>query len=440
MTDSSSIDDPATENQGPARAARWRRRRRWLGALLLLFVLSGTYLAFAYHEPRIVTVAPRSVWGFDCLAADDLVIQQQDSEGDVWATRGLVAYCRRKGKDDFVRAFRVPTGRSAYWLMNLSFVRALTHRRECVELLPLPGGSVCAMAGGHLWHKPATSSSFRRTLTLDYYGLGVGRGIFPNGLTAIDDNTILFGEYHRNDTLRAVRLYVSRDKGQSWQVAHEFPPGRIRHVHAVQKDPYSDQAWVCTGDEDDESMIAWTRDAGTTLHPIGQGSQTWRTCQLVFTETAVYWGADTGKKEQRGIYRWDRNTQNTTKVGFVPGHVLFGTRLEDGTVVMSTNIEAYEDDDEARTRLWVVSDDKEIRMIACGSRASYRTFSSSIAAFLRFAYLRLQRTQGTANLHLTCHNVEECDGDLLIIPAEELRKASTTTRPTGTNSQPSGRL
>lgn len=415
---------------------RWLRKKRFQIPSALAIALAG-YLGYAYHEPLIVPLEPDRVWGLNCLRAEDLVIQGHDARGDVWATRGLLAYRCRKGEKQFVRQFRVPTGWSRYWLMNLSFVRRLTHRSECVELLSLPGGAACAMAGGYMWYRPSEGAPFEKTLALDNFGIGVGRGISPAGLTLSGNKTILFGEYFRNDAHTRVRIYVSKNDGQTWKIAHEFQPGRIRHVHSVQKDLFTDKVWVCTGDEDDEPMIAWTTDAGQTLHPIGQGGQMWRTCQLVFTKDAVLWGSDTSQEAMRGVYRWNRKTEEVAKLGEVSNFILFGTRLADGTVVMSSDIESHEPGLNEKTKLWVVSDGKTVRMIPCGSRARYRTFSSSIAAYLRMAYLRFQRTQGSDDLHLTCQNTEGCDGDLLVIGAEELRKASASTRPSSVRSIPS---
>lgn len=89
----------------------------------------------------------------------------------------------------------------------------------------------------------------------------------------------------------------------SWQVAYEFQLGHIRHIHAIQKDPYSENLWVCTGYFNEESMIAWSNDGFNSINLIGQGNQLWRTCQLIFTEDAVYWGTDTSDEDLVGFYR-----------------------------------------------------------------------------------------------------------------------------------------
>jgi len=403
-----------------SRERRWIRKKRFWIPGLLLVGLAG-YVAGDYYEPAIVPLEPDRAWGLPCLRAQDLVIQGRDAAGDVWATRGMWAYRRRKGDDRFVRQYHIPTGCSWYWLLNLSLVRRLAHRDECVELLPLPDGAVCVMSGGHMWHRPAAGAAFTKALTLRHYGVGIGRGVFHAGLTRLSDGTILFGEYFRNDPRTDVCVYASRDSGKSWEVAHRFKPGQIQHVHAIQRDPYSDKAWICVGDFDAESMVAWTTDVGKTFHPIGRGSQVWRACQLAFTKDAVYWGADTGKASAVGIYRWDRKTRKLTKLADVPGAMFFATRLADGTIVMSTDREGARNEQDDLTRLWVIDEDDTVRSIPFGRWASRKVF----------AYPRFERTPGSDRLYITCHNMEPHSGDLLVIAAADLKGSRTQpeTRP-----------
>jgi len=77
-----------------------------------------------------------------------------------------------------------------------------------------------------------------------------------------------------------------------------------RHVHTVAVDPYTGHVWLGTGDDDAHSRIMVSTDRGTTFHPVGMGSQTWRTLSIWFTQRYVYWNMDT--TEQQSIWRLPR--------------------------------------------------------------------------------------------------------------------------------------
>lgn len=112
------------------------------------------------------------------------------------------------------------------------------------------------------------------------------RGVLPNGL-CFQNGTILLGEYIFDES-RSPRIFASDDFGVTWRT--ELVLDGVRHVHAIQNDPYTDEIWVTTGDRDDESMIGQLRDG--ELKVIGTGSQRWRTVELAFTEDFLLWGTD----------------------------------------------------------------------------------------------------------------------------------------------------
>jgi hypothetical protein len=101
----------------------------------------------------------------------------------------------------------------------------------------------------------------------------------------------------------------------------------VRHVHAVQWDPYEDSLWATTGDEDGECAL-WRRRAGLNWERVIGGGQQYRAVQLVFTERAIYFGTDAPGDFNR-IYRLDRNTLGVTSLGEVRGPVFYGSRVGD---------------------------------------------------------------------------------------------------------------
>jgi len=408
----------AEKKQAPRPGRRWFKKKLfWI--LIAVFIVLVAYLTWDYRGPLEIPLQADNACGLPCLRAEDLLVQGHDPEGNLWSTRGMVAYRLRKRDSKFVRQYHIPTGFSIFWLRNFSIVRRHTLRPECVELLPMSEGEACAMSAGRMWYRPANGKDFEETLILPHYGISIGQGVRNDGLVRLSDGTILLGEYFLNKDRTNVRIYTSKDNSRTWQVAFDFQPGQVRHVHAIQQDPYTEKAWICTGDRDWEPMIAWTSDGAKTLNPIGQGSQIWRVCQLVFTKNALFWGTDTGSAAVSGLYRWDRATHRLTKLVDVPGEMFYATRLAGGTIVMSTVCDGARNEKDDKTRLWIVTHGKNVTSFVCGTRASGR----------KYAKLRFQRDQGATSLYMTCLNHQEYnDGDLIVISEKELRAAAGGVR------------
>ncbi|MGM0389225.1 hypothetical protein [Natrinema limicola] len=92
-------------------------------------------------------------------------------------------------------------------------------------------------------------------------------------------------------------MLVSNDGGKTWTTAATLP--NVRHIHAVQTDPYTDDIWITTGDRDEECLIGRLQDG--TIEIVGSGDQSWRAVELAFTPTAVLWGVDSVYTEQKPI-------------------------------------------------------------------------------------------------------------------------------------------
>jgi hypothetical protein len=397
-------------------------KRYLLLSLLVIITSTGVYLFVDYRGPQKITLKNDIAFGFSCLRARDLVVQEYDKDGNLWATRGMKIYHLKKGDDKFTRVAHVPTGFSIFWLRNFSIVRKLTIRPECVEMVSTSSGDLCALSAGKIWLLRRGEKEFKETFSLPHYGFG-DPGIRNDGILNINDSIIYFGEYFQNPERDQIKIFTSKNGIQSWDVKYSFQPGQIRHIHAIQKDPYTERLWICTGDSDEESMVAWSDDEFNTIQKIGQGNQIWRVCQLVFTEDAVFWGTDTGSEDYGGIYRWDKKSAELEKLYGIDGAVFFGTRLKNGTIVMSTNREGMENEKDDRTRLYIISKENEIASLECG------TWNHKKPGFwYKYAMLRFQRDQGGASLAITCLNQKEFpDSELIIISEKTLLSAVKTS-------------
>lgn len=154
-----------------------------------------------------------------------------------------------------------------------------------------------ATAGPHLYssHDGGETWTHRRRLPPSSGPMGV----LPSAV-CVTEEAVYLGEYPLDDT--TPHVLRSTDAGRSWDRHVSLP--EVRHVHAVQRDPYTDDVWVTTGDRGDACCIGRLVDGA--FRPVGRGGQEWRAVELAFTPSAVLWGVDSPSVEENRIYRLDR--------------------------------------------------------------------------------------------------------------------------------------
>ncbi len=138
--------------------------------------------------------------------------------------------------------------------------------------------------------------------------LAVKRGTRPLNICASGQGRLYWGEYFDNRTRAEVHIYGSNDGGVSWQVAHTFAPGEIRHVHNIVYDRWRDCLWILTGDNGSECRILRATPDFKTIGTVLQGNQQARAVALVPMEEAVYFSSDT-PFESNHVYRFDEAGQ-----------------------------------------------------------------------------------------------------------------------------------
>ena len=84
---------------------------------IIFFVLISLfiYLLVDYRGPKRIAVRPEIAFGMNCLRAKELIVQEVDKEGSIWATRGMLLYRLKKGEVKFIRVAHVPAGLSYLW-------------------------------------------------------------------------------------------------------------------------------------------------------------------------------------------------------------------------------------------------------------------------------------------------------------------------------------
>ena len=162
------------------------------------------------------------------------------------------------------------------------------------------------------------------------------RGTRPLHITAAPNGSVYWGEYFDNPQRDEVHIYVSADRGASWDIAYTFPKHAVRHVHNIVHDEWENCLWVLTGDDGDECRVMKASLDFKSVEIVLSGRQQVRAAALVPTRDALYFSSDT-PFERNHIYRLDRRS-NLEAVADLGGSSIYGCRVGD-TLFFSTMVE-----------------------------------------------------------------------------------------------------
>jgi hypothetical protein len=141
-------------------------------------------------------------------------------------------------------------------------------------------------------------------------------------LTLCMGERIYYGEYIQNPDRNPVHIWMSEDKGATWNSVWRFEG--VRHIHGVSKDPFTGYIWVTTGDVGDECGIWITRDHFRTLEKVFGGNTQNTAIQLLFTKDYIFFGTD-APFEENYICRIDRKSYRQEEMQKVEGPIYYGT-------------------------------------------------------------------------------------------------------------------
>lgn len=291
-------------------AASRTRRAIALGAALAALVLSVLAVR-DLRTPGTIPFEAATLAGLPVERALDLVLQQETGR-DVWASQGYSLYRSRDG-GPFEKVVTVRPRFGEAWAGYSRWLRDRFGYQELVEVLPVREDLLVAFAGGDVFRVDPVAGTQEAVHRLRFFGRGEGRGVMAHGLTQDDRGAIYYGEYATaaGHGTRTARIWRSRDEGRTFEVAYEFAPGAVRHIHGVQWDPVGRAIWVSTGDQDSGSRVGFSRDGAASFTWIGEGSQDFRVCSLLFLETTVAWGTDADRSVSR-VLRWSRSDGTVT--------------------------------------------------------------------------------------------------------------------------------
>jgi hypothetical protein len=164
----------------------------------------------------------------------------------------------------------------------------------------------------------------------------VQRGTRPLHITKVPSGNIYWGEYFDNRERAEVHIYVSNDRGCTWEIAYTFPAGNIRHVHNIVYDRWGNCLWILTGDEGAECKVLRASCDLRSVEEVLAGNQQTRAVAAIPTEHGMYLSTDT-PFEKNHVYRSDRSG-NVEQIGDLASSSIFGCRVGEATF-FSTMIE-----------------------------------------------------------------------------------------------------
>jgi hypothetical protein len=231
--------------------------------------------------------------------------------------------------------FRLQAGKAAGWeavgrfrparWRNLTSRSALSYRlmRDGFHALailddPLGGQTMVGAVSGALVTRTPGSDEFHVTHRLQ-------RGTRPLHVTAVPSGTIYWGEYFDNRERAEVHIYVSTDRGRTWQIAYTFSAGSVRHVHNIVYDRWGDCLWILTGDEGAECKVLRASSDLRSVEVVLAGNQQARAVAAIPTQNELYLSTDT-PFEKNHVYRLDREG-NVEQVGDLASSSIFGCRV-----------------------------------------------------------------------------------------------------------------
>lgn len=163
----------------------------------------------------------------------------------------------------------------------------------------------------------------------------IEKGSRPMNLCQSKDGTIYYGEYCFNPDRKEMRIFQSKDNGESWSVAYTFNDGEINHIHGIFQDPYSDKVWVATGDDDTACIFGYTEDGFKTFNYQFAGSQQVRVCQPLFTKDEIIFATDS-QYEQNYIRSINRETAEVKNLQSIQGSGIYGVQIGNKMMVSTT--------------------------------------------------------------------------------------------------------
>ena len=243
----------------------------------------------------------------------------------------------------------------------------------------------------------------------------IEKGSRPMNLCQAADGTIYYGEYFYNPERHPVRIFCSKDNGDTWQVAYTFGEGEINHIHGIFNDPYTGRLWVATGDDDVACIFGYTEDGFKTLVREFQGTQQYRVCVPLFTKDEIFFATDS-QYEQNVIRSIDRKTGEVKDWQKIQGSGIYAVQNGD-LMMVSTTVEPSSVNLDQSSHLWYSWDGHNWKELISFKKDIWKK------TYFQFGSIRFPHYEGESD-YVAFHGraVRKLDGKTMIIPKGSLNE------------------
>lgn len=224
-------------------------------------------------------------------------------------------------------------------------------RHEVKALVSLADGTLVAATREGVYFAPPGDTRMARS-AVETAGQRVAP---PMTLSVGPDHEVLWGEYNsRTAHGLPMRIYISTDRGRTFQIAHTFEGGSILHLHNLHYDEKHRHYWVLAGDHNHEPGIGRLSKDLSSFEWIAKGEQRFRAVQAFDFGDALIYGMDT-EREKNAVIRFDKTSGKTERLQELDGSCIYGCRFG-GTYALTTSIEPSQVNLSREAGLWLSRD------------------------------------------------------------------------------------
>ena len=270
-----------------------------------------------------------------------------ERDGTLYVGRNYEIHRTRDGG----RSFELVTAMPRDPLRRLASPSRLLCRLVRLEVRALcrtnDGGFVASNRQGVFVARPGESLMRRSVVETKevplYPPMRINRG--PRG-------EIVWGEYGSPKVPRLMRLYVSRDQGESFQLVRTLDG--ILHVHNVLWDESQGHYWVLTGDRDPESGIGRLSADFEHFDWLVRGEQRYRAVDLFDCGDRLVYVTDT-HLERNGLIFLDKATGRAERLREFDGSCIYASRFG-GIYAITSTVEPSPVNHSPFSELWLSRD------------------------------------------------------------------------------------
>ena len=167
--------------------------------------------------------------------------------------------------------------------------------------------------------------------------------VHPNSI-CINKNTIIIGEYGDSKSKYNVGVFISENKGLSWQKKILFSKGEIKQILSVYYDKYKNNYWVFTGDNKRESKIFLFDHNWKLKNKLGQNNLKYRAISAFFFKKHVIWCMNNpfGKSY---VIKYMRDNHEIIRGENLPGPAWYSTLTNDKIYIsIASEVSYYKND------------------------------------------------------------------------------------------------